>query len=73
LAAEADELPFDQVIVNVDGGRRELTPSELLALPLHQRVRWLLDDSLEFYRKGRRVERRHALAALRQVQVPGGT
>lgn len=42
-----------------------LSAQELLALPLHTRIRWLLDDSLEFYRGGERVERRVALAALR--------
>jgi hypothetical protein len=62
-------LPFDKVIVSVDGERRELAPSELLALPLHLRVRWLLDDSLQFVLKGRTVDRRLALDALRQAQL----
>jgi hypothetical protein len=69
LADEASTLPFDKVIVSADGARRELAPAELLALPLHLRVRWLLDDSLEFFLGDRPVDRRHALAALRQAQL----
>jgi hypothetical protein len=69
LAVEAGTLPFDKVIVNVDGERRELAPAELLELPLHQRVHWLLDDSLEFYLEGTPVDRRLALAALREAQA----
>lgn len=71
MAGEAGTLPFDKVIVSVDGERRELAPSELLALPLHLRVRWLLDDSLEFYLGDRPVDRRSSLAALRQAQLGG--
>jgi hypothetical protein len=73
LAVEAGTLPFDKAIVSVDGARRELAPAELLALPLHLRVRWLLDDSLEFFLAGRPVDRRHALAALRQAQLHGSS
>jgi len=69
LADEAGSLPFDKVIVKVDGARRELGPTELLELPLHLRVRWLLDDSLEFFRAGKPVDRRLALAALREAQA----
>jgi hypothetical protein len=71
LADEASTLPFDEVIVKVDGERRELAPTELLALPLHLRVRWLLDDSLEFFQGGQPVDRRLALAALREAQAGG--
>lgn len=69
MAGEPSPLPFDKVIVSADGGRREIAPSELLALPLHLRVRWLLDDSIEFYRLGKLVDRRHALAALREASL----
>jgi hypothetical protein len=69
LAAEAGTLPFDKVIVSVNGERREIAPADLLALPLHLRVQWLLDDSLEFYQGARLVDRREALAALRHAQL----
>ena len=64
LAAETG-LPFDHIRVREGGKELVLSAEDLLALPLHTRVRWLLDDSLEFYRGAERVERRVALAALR--------
>ena len=64
MAAETI-LPFDHIRVREQGRERVLSAQELLALPLHTRVRWLLDDSLEFYRGAERVDRRVALAALR--------
>jgi hypothetical protein len=69
LAADTS-LPFDHIRVRQEGRDLVLSAKELLALPLHTRVRWLLDDSLEFYRGGERVERRVALAALRTASSP---
>ena len=67
MGADYGELPFDTVVV-VEGGRRHVfKPADLLALPLHVRVRWLLSDSLEFRRGDKLVDRREALAALRKV------
>jgi hypothetical protein len=67
LGAETDGLPFDTVIVLESGSRRTFNPEELLALPLHLRVRWLLSDSIEFRRGAKLVDRREALAALRKM------
>jgi len=63
-------LPFDHIRLREGAEVRVLTASELLALPLHTRVRWLLDESIEFYRGSRLVDRRLALAALRRTNVP---
>ena len=52
------------------GNVRSLTADELLALPIHTRVRWLLNESIEFYRGSTLVDRRLALAALRQASAP---
>ena len=65
MGADLGELPFDTVTVTVDGQCRIFSPADLLALPLHTRVRWLLDESLEFRRGPTLVDRRDALAALR--------
>jgi hypothetical protein len=69
LDVDLADLPFDTVIVNEAGERRVFTPADLLALPLHKRVRWLLDETLEFRRGSVPVDRRAALAALRRVQA----
>jgi hypothetical protein len=66
LGADNDDLPFDTVIVVEGSSRRVFNAAELLALPLHLRVRWLLDDSIEFRRGTKLVDRREALAALRK-------
>jgi hypothetical protein len=70
LVAES-ELPFDHIRIDEGGGSvRSLTANELLALPIHTRVRWLLNQSIEFYRGSTLVERRVALAALRRASAP---
>ena len=69
MVAEPD-FPFDHIRIREGPTVRILTAEELLALPIHTRVRWLLDDSLEFYRGAELVDRRLALAALRRASVP---
>ncbi len=64
-------LPFDRVIVTDGGESRVFTPASFLALPLHTRVRWLLDTSLHFRAGSKPVDQREALAALRKVWLPG--
>jgi hypothetical protein len=70
VVREGAPLPFDGVVVADRGVRRRLTPGEFLALPLPVRVCALLDDSLEFVLDGRPVDRKAALAALRQAWIP---
>jgi hypothetical protein len=67
LGVESNDLPFDTVVVIEGGERRVYRPGELLALPLHLRVRWLLSDNLEFRLGEKVVDRREALAALRNA------
>jgi len=62
-------LPFDHIRVREGDRDLVLTAQALLALPLHTRVRWLLNDSLEFYRGDERVDRRVALSALRTAST----
>lgn len=65
------ELPFEYIKIRTPEGLvRSLTADELLLLPLHTRVRWLLDESIEFYRGATLVDRRVALAALRRASAP---
>jgi hypothetical protein len=61
-------LPFDRVVVvEPTGGRREMSAREFLDLPLHTRVRHVLDRSIEFFAGAVVVARREALAGLRQI------
>jgi hypothetical protein len=71
---DAEEpLPFDHIRIREGREARILSARELLALPIHTRVRWLLDESLQFFRGDTLVDRRLALAALRRASVPNGS
>ena len=54
-------LPFDVIHV----GEEALSVAAFLAMPLHLRVQHIAAGSLAFTLKGRPVERRSALSALR--------
>jgi hypothetical protein len=62
------ELPFDRVLIFQPEGRREMTAGEFLDLPLHERIRIILQRNLEFLAGTHIVERRTALKGLRQIQ-----
>lgn len=63
-------LPFDRVVV-----RRKppegYTAVEFLALPMHDRIRCLLQHGVEFYLGNARVDRKEALASLRIATANG--
>jgi hypothetical protein len=57
-------LPFDRVVITLDGAERLLESAQFLALPLHVRVRHLLHERLRFMRGDEQVDRRTCLQAL---------
>ena len=59
------KLPFDRVVLSDEGGRLELTVEQFLELPLDKRIRYVLSRDIEFFQGTARVERRLALASLR--------
>lgn len=58
-------LPFDKIVLVEHGGSRWITLDELNALRIHDRISAILEDRLEFYLDGERVEVNIALRALR--------
>jgi hypothetical protein len=60
-----EQMPFDQVIVVDDGMRRTLTVDSFLRMPVHERVRHVLERSVEFFLQGQPIDRKQALASLR--------
>jgi hypothetical protein len=58
-------LPFDRVDVTLQLGGRTLTCHQFLATPLGDRVTWLLERRLSFFLRGKPVDSRVALSALR--------
>jgi hypothetical protein len=61
-------LPFDRVEVpSANGSARGLSASEFLALPLAQRIGFVLQGQLRFFAAGAEVDRREALRWLREL------
>jgi hypothetical protein len=58
---------FDRVIIQLGVERRELSIEEFLHLPLHERVRYVLDRSVEFCLGSTVVDRKLALNSLRAL------
>jgi hypothetical protein len=71
LAADVTEnkahaLPFDRVVLLEGGERRPMRLEDFLAIPLPDKIRHILARTVEFYAGRTPVDRRIALAALRE-------
>lgn len=58
------ERAFDAVLLHTDAGVQRLTPEEFVEIPLTTRVRYLLNQSLEFYADGKQIPPSEALRRL---------
>jgi hypothetical protein len=65
MTYESSRPPFDLVVVTRDGIRTELSLGDFAALPLHERVGLVLARAIDFYDRGRPVDRQDALKFLR--------
>ena len=63
------DLPFDQVIVRAGDRVMGYTIEAFLQLPLPERIRFVLEQSLEFRRGGQAVDRALALRSLREAMA----
>ncbi len=61
----------DEIWIIVDGKERQLSVSDFLQLPLSQRVGQVLRGTARFYRRGREIDPKKALAAVRRDHVGG--
>ncbi|HEV8322494.1 MAG TPA: hypothetical protein VG389_12840 [Myxococcota bacterium] len=57
-------LPFDRVVVRDGGVFLSLSASQFLDLPLHQRVRFILQRDIEFHAGPSAIDTSTALRAL---------
>jgi hypothetical protein len=57
-------LPFDRVVLSTTEGRQYLSVQQFLCLPLHRRVRAMLQHELEFFSGSSPVDQHVALRAL---------
>ena len=68
------DFPFDRVVVtDANLQQEELTLHEFLSLPLHRRIRFVLQRKVEFFRGALAVERSEALKSLMQHQAPSAS
>ena len=65
-------LAFDSVSIVAGEGRRVLSVSDFLDLPIHERVRHILGRTVEFHSGGSAVQRAEALRSLREWEVTSG-
>jgi hypothetical protein len=67
------ELGFDRVVILERGERRSLSVDQFLEMPLDARIHLVLSRAIEFYRGALPVDRRLALAQLRQLAAVAGS
>ena len=66
---KTDAFPFDSVVVADGGAQRSLSPQEFFALPLAQRISFVVAKKAVFYAAGREVDSKEALANLRRMRA----
>jgi hypothetical protein len=62
-------LPFDRVELKGLEGKRDLTVRQFCSLPLHERLRAVLENRVSFFLGDQLVDSREALKALRERAV----
>ena len=62
-------LPFDRVVISDGASTRELTPDEFFALPLAQRIQFVVEHRAAFLAGAERVDAKEALARIRQSRA----
>lgn len=68
-APPAPPPPFDAVVVAEGGIRRNLSPSEFFALPLAQRIQYVVQKKAVFLQGGREVDSKEALGQMRKLRA----
>jgi hypothetical protein len=63
---EGETFPFDRVVIKEKNGRKTMTIDEFLAIPLAEKIQYILDRNIEFYDGLMPVDRKTALAHLRR-------
>ena len=61
--------PFDAVVVADGGIRRNFSPSEFFALPLAERIQYVVQKKAVFLSDGREVDSKDALGQMRKLRA----
>ena len=62
-------FPFDQVVVLEGGSRRNMSPGEFFALPLAQRIQFVVTQKAAFYAAGHEVDPKEVLGQMRKMRA----
>lgn len=65
----AGKLPFDVVVVAEGDARKNLTPEEFFALPLAERIKFVVQQRASFFAEGRAVDAREVLSQMRKMRA----
>jgi len=70
MASEPPRFPFDKVVVaDPPGTSRNLSPSEFFALPLAQRIQFVVQQKAVFFAGDQKVDSKEALAQMRKIRA----
>lgn len=70
MASEPPSFPFDRVVVkSPEGSSRDLSPTEFFALPLAQRIQYVVQQKAAFFAGDRVVDSKEALAQMRKLRA----
>jgi hypothetical protein len=61
--------PFDQIVIAEGDLTRNLSPHEFFALPLAQRVQYVVQQKAVFFSAGQPVDSKEALAKMRRLRA----
>jgi len=68
-ATPATKLPFDVVVVAEGEARTNLTPEQFFALPLAERIKYVVSQRASFFAEGRAVDAREVLSQMRKMRA----
>ncbi len=69
VRAATPPTPFDSVVVAEGGIRRNLSPSEFFALPLAERIQYVVQKKAVFLQGGQEVDSKQALGQMRKLRA----
>jgi hypothetical protein len=67
--ASSTSYPFDRVVVEEGAHRKNLSPAEFFALPLAQRIQYVVQQKAAFFASGQPVDSKEALGQMRRLRA----
>jgi len=68
-ATRPASFPFDRVVLADATADRQLSPDEFFALPLNQRIQYVVQQKAAFYADGTRLDPKTVLGLIRKARA----